>query len=184
MPIWELSSAFYFGEYAVAPPPPQAPGAPLVAARGATALLQGAMPADVHYVVRSNATGGETPARCESPGADGRQAVPFSADYAFYCCPAPPPAPLPPTTFYEASLRGCPGALTPGSVEPPPGAELFTTLNVTGFRAFTCDAEGGVTDPGQYLAGGVSSAAPLIGQSKQKTSWKPNNQPTNQPLTH
>jgi DNA polymerase kappa len=28
----------------------------------------------------------------------------------------------------------------------------------------------------------VSSAASLVGQSKQKTSWKPTNQPTNQPL--
>jgi hypothetical protein len=30
----------------------------------------------------------------------------------------------------------------------------------------------------------VSSAAPLVGQSKQKTSWKPTNHPTIQPLTN
>jgi hypothetical protein len=30
----------------------------------------------------------------------------------------------------------------------------------------------------------VSSAVSLVGQPNQKTSWKPANQPTNQPTTH
>jgi hypothetical protein len=156
VPIWELSGATFFGEYAVAPP---LPDAPLADQRGRMTLLQGSVPADLAYVVQFNATGGEVPARCTDPSPQGLQAVPFAADFFFYTCPAPPPAPPPPPAFYDASLANCPDALVAGSVEPPPGAALFTTLNVTGFRAFTCTANGTVADPGQYLAGGNFTAS-------------------------